>query len=74
MSRRERPEVERMPIACSQQKDRFSASLMARHGVWQLQKLTLSYCEFSGSSRGARLPISRSLRLLQHFCPLERDL
>lgn len=27
---------------------------MARRGVWQLEKLCLSYCEFSGSSQGAR--------------------
>jgi large subunit ribosomal protein L43 len=27
---------------------------MARHGVWQLSKLTVTYCEFSGSSRGTR--------------------
>ena len=27
---------------------------MSRHGVLQLSKLTVSYCEFSGSSRGAR--------------------
>lgn len=36
---------------------RFSPPLllvMARRGVWQLQKLTVSYCEHSGSSAGAR--------------------
>lgn len=27
---------------------------MARRGVWQLQKLVLNYCEFSGSSKGVR--------------------
>ncbi|CAL8470787.1 g10329 [Coccomyxa elongata] len=27
---------------------------MARLGVWQLRKLTLNYCSFSGSSKGAR--------------------
>ncbi|EIE22936.1 hypothetical protein COCSUDRAFT_83708 [Coccomyxa subellipsoidea C-169] len=27
---------------------------MARLGVWQLRKLTLNYCNISGSSRGAR--------------------
>lgn len=27
---------------------------MAKNGVWQLKKLTLSYCDFGGSSRGAR--------------------
>lgn len=27
---------------------------MARRGVWQLRKLTVNYCEWGGSSRGAR--------------------
>lgn len=27
---------------------------MSRLGVWQLRKLVLNYCEFSGSSRGVR--------------------
>jgi len=27
---------------------------MSRRGVWQLSKLTLNYCEHSGSSRGVR--------------------
>lgn len=27
---------------------------MSRLGVWQLRRLVLSYCEFSGSSRGVR--------------------
>ncbi|KAL6771104.1 MRPL43 [Auxenochlorella protothecoides x Auxenochlorella symbiontica] len=32
---------------------------MARQGVWQLQKLVLNYCEFSGSSRGARVFVEK---------------
>ncbi|KFM25659.1 N-acetyltransferase eso1 [Auxenochlorella protothecoides] len=32
---------------------------MARQGVWQLQKLILNYCEFSGSSRGARVFVEK---------------
>jgi len=27
---------------------------MARYGGWTMRKLTVAYCEFSGSSRGAR--------------------
>lgn len=27
---------------------------MAKSGIWQLSKLSLSYCDFGGSSRGAR--------------------
>ncbi|DBA69533.1 TPA: hypothetical protein ACH3X2_012733 [Trebouxia sp. C0005] len=27
---------------------------MTQRGVWQLQRLTVSFCEHSGSSRGAR--------------------
>lgn len=30
---------------------------MARRGVWQLQKLTINYCDFSGSSKGTRYAI-----------------
>lgn len=30
---------------------------MARQGVWQLKRLTVNYCNFSGSSRGARYAI-----------------
>mmetsp|Transcript_22395 Transcript_22395/g.39967 ORF Transcript_22395/g.39967 Transcript_22395/m.39967 type:complete len:127 (-) Transcript_22395:308-688(-) len=36
---------------------------MASRGVWQLSKLKLHYCPFSGSSRGAR-------EFVQHFLPL----
>lgn len=34
---------------------------MARRGVWQLQKLVLNYCEFSGSSRGVREFVEHAL-------------
>lgn len=36
---------------------------MTQRGVWQLQRLTVSYCEHSGSSRGAR-------EFVQNFLPL----
>jgi len=31
-----------------------STSAMARYGGWTMKKLTVAYCEYSGSSRGAR--------------------
>jgi large subunit ribosomal protein L43 len=36
-------------------------SLMARNGVWQLKKLTVNYCDWGGSSRGARDFLQRIL-------------
>ncbi|KAL3162365.1 hypothetical protein ABBQ32_010046 [Trebouxia sp. C0010 RCD-2024] len=36
---------------------------MTQRGVWQLQRLTVSYCEHSGSSRGAR-------EFVQSFLPI----
>jgi large subunit ribosomal protein L43 len=31
---------------------------MAQRGVWQLRKLVVNYCDFGGSSRGARCALS----------------
>ena len=43
---------------------------MARHGVWQLNKLTMTYCEFSGSSRGARCAAVTHKALRLTYCPV----
>ncbi|KAK9838335.1 hypothetical protein WJX81_005350 [Elliptochloris bilobata] len=42
---------------------------MARHGVWQLSKLTVTYCEFSGSSRGTRDFLQNMLQLFREQNP-----
>ncbi|KAH6558210.1 hypothetical protein KP509_1Z073600 [Ceratopteris richardii] len=37
------------------------AIIMALRGVWQLKKLQVAYCDFSGSSKGVRRFIEREL-------------
>ena len=38
------------------------AADMAKNGVWQLRKLVLNYCDWGGSSRGARWALPASAR------------
>ncbi|KAK9828522.1 hypothetical protein WJX72_000542 [[Myrmecia] bisecta] len=42
---------------------------MSRRGVWQLKSLTFSYCQFSGSSKGAREVVAEYLPRFQQDNP-----
>ncbi|GMH42964.1 hypothetical protein BSKO_10886 [Bryopsis sp. KO-2023] len=42
---------------------------MARRGVWHLDKMCLFYCEYSGSSRGAREFLTHSFTQLKESSP-----
>eukprot|EP00897_Mesotaenium_endlicherianum_P008808 jgi/Mesen1/7956/ME000422S07113 len=42
---------------------------MSSYGVWQLRKLVINLCDFSGSSRGAREFVDKVLPALQSSNP-----
>ena len=48
---------------------------MALRGVWQLQKLIVSYSDWGGSSRGIRYMLSLSLSIITlHVCLINQNL